>query len=115
MKQYECKTAQAGFAVGKACIVRSGRTGDYQKETPAAENAKLEKAVAEMNRKLSAEKEKDSSADKALIDAEMMILNGEDFLGEASRCIREENLSAPEAVAQAAEKICAVLQNDESD
>ena len=115
MKQYECKTAQKGFAAGRACVVRSGKTGEYLRGEPAAEIARLEKAAAEMSRKLNDGKEKDSSADSSLIDAEILILNGEEFLGEARRRILEENQSAPEAVLQTTQRLCRMFEENGTD
>lgn len=115
MTRYECRTAQKGFAAGKAFAVRPEADRIYRPGDPETETARLENAAAEMNRRLAAGKEKADPARAELIDAEMMLLNGEEMLGEARRGIRESNLDATEAVRRAAEKLCAMLQESGSD
>lgn len=115
MPRYECRTAQKGFAAGKAFVIRPDRTGEYRQGNPAEESDRLETAAAEMNRRLEAGKEHADPAESAVIDAEILILNGEEFLGSARRGIREERLGAPEAVKQAAEKLCGMLTESGQD
>ncbi len=115
MMRYECKTAQPGYAAGRAFVVRSRETGGYLQGSPSEELERLERAAEELNRRLVAGREKGSPAEAALMDAEGMILNGEEFLGEARRAVREEGLSAPEAVDRAAEKLCALLRESGAD
>ena len=115
MPRYECRTAQKGFAAGKAFVIRPDRTGEYRQGNPTEESDRLETAAAEMNRRLEAGKEHADPAESAVIDAEILILNGEEFLGSARRGIREERLGAPEAVKQAAEKLCEMLMESGQD
>ena len=68
-----------------------------------------------MNRRLAAGTAHADTAEAAVIDAEILILNGEEFLGAARRGIREERLGAPEAVKQAAEKLCSMLMESGQD
>ncbi len=110
MKRYECKTAQSGFAAGRVYLIRHKDTGEYRRTDREGERSRLEKAVEEMNRKLEAEKEQAGPSDAGLIEAELLLLNGEEFLGEAERSLREENISAPEAVNRAADKLCGMLR-----
>lgn len=109
MSRYECRTAQKGFAAGKAFVILPDRKEAYRQGNPAEENARLEAAAAEMNRTLTAGKKQADPAGAAVIDAEILILEDEEFLGAARKAIREEGLSAPEAVKQAAEKLCEKL------
>ena len=115
MPRYECRTAQKGFAAGKAFVLRPDRAGEYRPGDPAEESDRLETAAAEMNRRLAAGKEHANPEEAAVIDAEILILNGEEFLGSARRGIREERLGAPEAVKQAAEKLCGMLAESGQD
>ena len=41
MPRYECRTAQKGFAAGKAFVIRPDRTGEYRPGDPAEEAARL--------------------------------------------------------------------------
>ena len=115
MPRYECRTAQKGFAAGKAFVIRPERTGEYRQGDPAEEAARLESAAAEMKQKLEEGKEHADPAGAAVIDAEILILDGEDFLGPARRSIREEGLGAPEAVKRAAEELCGMLTESGQD
>ena len=110
MIRYECRTAQKGFAAGKALVVRSDGTEAYRPGNPAEEYARLEKAAAEMNRRLEAGKETGTPEQASVIDAEILILNGEEFLGTARCGVKEKQLTAPEAVRQAADRLCAMLE-----
>ena len=109
MTRYECKTAQKGFGAGKALVIVSNRTEPYRAGDPAEEEARLEKAAAEMNRRLEAERQTGGPEQAAVIDAEIMILNGEEFLGAARKGVKEERLPAPEALKRAAEEVCAAF------
>ena len=115
MPRYECRTAQKSFAAGKAFVLRPDRNGEYRQKEPAEEIARLETAAAEMNRALAAGKQKADPAGAAVIDAEILILGDEGFLGSARRGIREKGLGAPEAVRQAAEKLCEKLMESRQD
>ncbi len=115
MPRYECRTAQKGFAAGKAFVIRPDRTGEYRPGDPAEEAARLETAAAEMKRRLTAGKKDADPAGAAVIDAEILILDDENFLGSARRAIREERLGAPDAVKQAAEKLCEKLMESGQD
>ena len=115
MPRYECRTAQKGFAAGKAFVIRPDRTGEYRPGDPAEETARLETAAAEMKRRLTAGKKDADPAGAAVIDAEILILDDENFLGSARRAIREERLGAPDAVKQAAEKLCEKLMESGQD
>ena len=110
MERYECKTAQPGFAAGKAWLLQRRADGARPQGSPAEEADRLEAAVREMSRKLTVEKEEGGAPDAALLEAERMILQDEAFLQEALREIREEGRSAPDAVDGAARKVCALLQ-----
>lgn len=111
MIRYDCKTGQRGYAAGRAFVMRYSKAEEYFRGEPAVEAERLDRAVEEMSRKLAAGKEQGGSVDTALIDAEILILNGDEFIGEARRDILEENLSAPDAVDRAADKLCAMLEN----
>ena len=115
MNRYECKTAQNGYAAGRAAVLRAGGKTDYRQESPEKENARLEQAAGEMNRKLEAGREHVGPAEAAVIDAEMLILTGDGFLGATKKSILEEGMSAPEAVQKAAEKLCAMLAGSGQD
>ena len=115
MPRYECRTAQKGFAAGKAFVIRPERTGEYRPGDPAEETARLETAAAELKRRLAAGKEHADPAGAAVIDAEILMLDDEGFLGSARRGIREEGLGAPEAVKQAAEQLCGKLTESGQD
>ena len=115
MKRFECRTAQPGFAAGPAFVIPSGQTGEYRPGTPEEEAARLEKAAEAMNRQLKAAQAQGASVDTALIDAEMMILNGDEFLGAARRSILGEDLSAPDAVTHAADKLCEMFSESGTD
>ncbi len=114
MIRYECKTAQKGFAAGRARLVRGGKAGEYRQESPAEESARLEEAAAEMNRKLAERKERAPEAEAKLLEAEILMMNGDEFLGEARRGIRENGKAAPEALKEAAEKLCEMLRSSGS-
>ena len=115
MTRYECKTAQKGFAAGRAFVIRSGLEGEYRQGSPEEEIARLETAAAEMNRKLEAAKEQADLEKAALLDAEILIFNGEEFLGEIKSLILEKKLDAPKAVKQAADSLCAMFQGSGKD
>ena len=115
MERYECKTAQAGFAAGRAWVIRPRQAETYRQGDARAEDANLMRAVEEMDRHLAATGKDGSRTDTALMDTERMILNGEEFLGEIRRGIREEGLNAPEAVKKTAGKLCAMLEESGTD
>ncbi len=114
MIQYACKTAQPGFAAGKARLIRGETAAEYRRGNPEEETARLDTAAAEMNRKLAERKKRASASEAALLEAELMILNGDEFLGETRRGIREDGLAAPEALKQAADRLCGMLRDSGS-
>ena len=109
MARYECKIAQNGFAAGKAFVLCVDHTIEYTQETPSEEKIKFESAMEYMNRKLIEEKNQKKGSETDLIDAEISILNSEEFAGEVKHSISEEKKSAPEAVKSAADKLCEML------
>ena len=115
MIRYECRTAQKGYAAGKVYMLRSGGADAYRPGDPAEECARLEAAAAEMNRRLEAGKESGNPEQAAVIGAEVMLLNGDEFLGAARRGTLEEKLPAPEAVKRAADAMCALLEGSGQD
>ena len=110
MDRFACKTAQKGFGAGKAYILHGGPAAAYQPGSPEEEAARLDRAAAEMNRKLAARKAQADATETALLDAETAILNGDEFLGEARRGILEKGLSAPDAIGRTADSLCAMLR-----
>ena len=115
MIRYTCKIAQKGYAAGRVHVFRGGTAKEYRSGNPEEETARLDSAAAEMNRKLMQRKGQAPAAEAALLEAELMILNGDEFLGEARRLIREDALAAPEALKQAADKLCSLLSGSGND
>ncbi len=109
MERYECKTAQKGFAIGKAFLICAHPEAEYHQKDPGSEAERLMNAAAELERKMSAQKEQAKTDVAALIDAQILILKEDDFLGEMIRLIREEHLSAREAIGETVEKLCSLL------
>lgn len=115
MSRYDCRTAQPGFAAGKIFLLRPDRTEEYRPGSPREECARLEAAAAQLNRRLAEERKNADPARAAVMDAEILILNDEEFLGSVRRSIPEDGLSAPEAVQRAADRVCDTLRNSGQD
>ena len=112
MIRLNCKTAQRGFAVGKAYVIRTGGPEGYRQGDSETEKERLDRAVDIMSRKM--RREKDPSG-TGLMEAEMMLLEGDEFLGRAGRLIREKGLGAPRALLTVSEELCGLLEKSESE
>lgn len=112
MNSYKCKTAQSGFAVGKAFYADICSDGIYSRKDPAGEMERLRAAAAELTEKMVAWTVPAEPMEASLIEAQILILKDDDFIGAMLRCISEEGLDATEAVTKIVEQLCRPLKNN---
>ncbi len=108
VEKYECRKAQGGFAAGSVFLLRTGYE-EHSLRSEKAEEERLEEAVETLIQRLSFRRERSERVAAELIDAEIMILKDEFFIGYAKTLIREEGLSAAEAVKKAGTEACEKL------
>ena len=136
MISFDAKAAQGGFAAGPAFLWESradhsrkeqaadcarpetireplqGREekNAYQAGNAEEECAKLDAAVAELDRRLSVRRDAAEKTEVQLIEAQLMILHDEGYTGFArSRILQGDCMSAPQALAEAKDSLCAKL------
>jgi len=115
MMTYACRTAQDGYAAGKAFLVGTSGKEPYRPGDAATEVKRLDEAVSELERKMLAQKEQAAAEETALLDAQILILKEDDFLGAIRSMIPEKQTGAPDAIRHIVEKLCEQLQNSDSE
>lgn len=108
MKEIYGKTAQKGFAAGKAFVIGRNIDLKYQQGDIEEENTRLDSAMGVLEKKL----DQQINGDKAdMIRAEIMILKEDDYTGYAHRLINDERLSAVDAIKAAEKSLCTKLES----
>ena len=105
MKEYILKTAQSGFAVGEAFLLKDGGSGSDSPKAAGDESARLDSAVSSLRQELASAAEKAKGENAGIYKAEIMMLEDPNFIGEAHALIEKEGLDAKTAVERAGRSV----------
>ena len=102
MKEYALKTAQGGFAAGKAFLIEAAEAHPEEKAAEKeVEKAAFEKAVSILEKELSQAEERAEKDAAELFEMERMLLKDASFYDTTIGLIRASDMSAAAAVQKA--------------
>ncbi len=115
MREFDLKAAQGGIAAGRAFVLGRG-SGEKAGGTKDAETelSRFQDAVDDLEQELSAAAAGSGGDGAAIYEAERMLLRDERFLGETRRLIREEGVSAAEAVRRTGDALAEELAGSDN-
>ena len=114
MKEYILKTAQSGFAVGEAFLLKeSGNSSDFSKDA-GDESARLDSAVSSLRQELASAAEKGKGENAGIYEAEIMLLEDQNFIGEAHALIEKKGMDAKSAVERAGQSVIEKISGSDS-
>lgn len=121
MKIISGRPVSGGQVIGKIKIIRHKKYDDSEISTlhPEEEIAKLNCAVVELENEIDKMYRnallRVGESEASIFEIHKMMLSDEDFIGEAVRLIKKDNLSAVSAVRQSAEKLAAIFRGMETE